>query len=248
MLKFFINAQELASQFGEFKASVQVELEKGVQALSAMTHAKVSELASNSLSTSREKYLKALDYQEVAPGVWVVSLDESMLWLEDGRKAGDMTEDLLKKNAKTAKDGSRYKSIPFDQAKPTSQQNQFSRDMTKLIKDTLRRENRPYKKLELNADGSPRIGKIGSFDIDSPLPSSRANTPALFGLSIYQTKTASGRVRKDIVTFRTVSSKMKGQKWIHPGIEAKKFMDKSLEWAEKEWETSILPAILEKFK
>jgi hypothetical protein len=44
-----------------------------------------------------------------------------------------------------------------------------------------------------------------------------------------------------------VSSKHKGNKWIHPGYEAQKFMDEALEWASNVFDKEILPSILEGF-
>lgn len=246
-LKFFINAEELAKSLNEFKEEAQKALEEGVRQLSVMTHAKVVELAQEKLKSTRKTYTDNLDYEEVSPGVWVVSLDKPALWIEEGRKSGDMTEDLLRKNAKVSKDGSRYKSIPFEHSKPPSQMDPFSRMLVDKVKFELKKANIPFKKLELDPKGSPRLGKLHTLNISSPFPSSRASHEALHGLTIYQTMGPKGKVRRDILTFRTVSDKHKGKKWIHPGKEGEKFFEKALEWAEKEWETSILPEIMSRF-
>ena len=200
-LKFFVNAEEIAAQFDELKAEVQKAVTESVKQLSVMTHAKVAELAQEKLTQTRKTYADALDYQEVAPGIWVVSLDEKGMWIEEGRKSGDMTEDLLRKGAHISKDGSRYKAIPFDYGKPPSQQDGFTKSMIGKIKSELKKQNIPFKKLELTPEGSPRLGRLHTMDISSPYPSSRASHPALAGLSIYQTKTSSGSVRRDILTF-----------------------------------------------
>jgi hypothetical protein len=58
-----------------------------------------------------------------------------------------------------------------------------------------------------------------------------------------------GKVRRDIMTFRTVSSNPAlADKWKHPGLAAKKFLDRSAEWAMDTWEKEILPTILDKWK
>ncbi len=247
-LKFFIDAEALAATLKEFKEEAEKAIEEGVKNLAAMTHAKTIELANEKLKTTKKLYTDNLSFQEAAPGVWVVALDEPALWIEEGRKQGDMTEDLLRKGAHTAKDGSRYKAIPFDHGKPSSQQSDFSKGLVAQIKSALKKANIPYKKLELDRSGSPRLGKLHTLNIASPFPSSRASHQALAGLNIYQTKTAKGNVRRDIVTFRVVSSKHKGSKWIHPGREASKFMDEALSWAEEKFDSEILPQIMEKFK
>ena len=51
------------------------------------------------------------------------------------------------------------------------------------------------------------------------------------------------------MTFRTVTDGPGSQgKWIHPGMDGKKFLDKAAEWAEKNFYDQILPEILEKWK
>lgn len=253
-LNFLVDADSIVAELQNFKQEAKKAIEDGVKALAASTHAKVKEFASSKLSTTRKMYMDNLDFQEVQPGIWVVSLDAPALWIEEGRKSGDMTEDLLKNNAHTAKDGSKYKAIPFEHSKAPSQQGAFQKEMVRLIKQVLRDESSrigakiPFKKLEYNPDGSPRIGLLHKFDITSPKPTARASHEALSGLRIYQTQTAEGKVRRDIMTFRMVSSKHKGNKWIHPGREGDKFFEQALEWANQAWENEILPEILKRFK
>lgn len=246
-LKFFVNAQQIADQMDNFKEEIKAAVEESVRQLSAMTHAKVVELAQSNLTSTRKIYTDNLDYKEVVPGLWVVSLDQPALWIEDGRKAGDMTADLLKKGAHVAKDGSRYKAIPFDYGKPSSQMDPSTRMLVSKIKSELKKAGIPFKKIEYNADGSPRIGKLHTLNISSPHPSPRASHPALAGLTIYQSKGANGKIRRDIMTFRTVSDHHKGTKWIHPGRDAEHFFEQALQWAEEQWERDILPQVLDKY-
>jgi hypothetical protein len=249
-LKFVIDAEKLAKDFGDLKSEVEGALEEGVRALSSMTHAKVVELASAELNSTRKKFIDSLSYSEIRPGVWAVAVDEKMLWLEDGKPAGSMVDDLLRKNAKVSKSGNRYKSIPFEHSKPKSENTASGQMLVNYLKAQLRKSNIPFKKLERNADGSPRLGKLHTLNFpNSPIPSLKAKTPAFMGVNIYQTKTSAGTVRRDIVTFRTVSDKHKAEGlWVHPGIEAKKFLDRSLEWAVTHWESQVLPEIMKRFE
>jgi hypothetical protein len=213
-----------------------------------MTHAKTQELASEKLKSTRQLYLNNLEFKEIDRGIWIVSLDQPALFIEEGRKSGSMIPDLLRRNAKTAKDGSRYKAIPFQHNKPPSQTPRKSEEIVSLVKSELKARNIPYKKIEYNADGSPRLGRLHVIkDIQSPRPSARASHGVLDSLTIYQTKLPSGKIRRDIMTFRVASTKHEGSKWIHPGMEGKKFMDEALEWAEKIFNDEILPSILEKY-
>ena len=96
--------------------------------------------------------------------------------------------------------------------------------------------------------GSPRLGRLHSFDISSHIPG-KGNTEQLHGINIYQTKQKDGSTKRSITTFRTVTDKeSQKDKWIHPPVDARDFFPKAKEWAEKEWESKILPAIIDKYK
>jgi len=248
-LKLFINAAEIAAMFEDVKKEVEQAVTEGVGKLAAMTHARTIELANAELNSTRKLYTDNLDFQQITDGVWVVTLDEPAMFIEEGRKSGSMVDDLLRNGAKVGKNGNRYKAIPFEHSKPMSQQTKSSQLLTESIKRQLKAKNIPFKKLEYNADGSPRIGKLHSMDLNSPHPTDKASHPALSGLTIYQTQTASGNVRRDIMTFRMVSDKSKKDgKWVHPGLEPKNFMDKAFEDMQEIWERDILPEILKQYE
>lgn len=253
-LKFNIDAAAIAEQFKSFKLEVEQDLNKAVANLAAITDAKVKEMASQELETSRKPFMDSLGFEEVSPGVWVISVDETGLWVEEGIQPNkDMKPDLLAKDFKTSKEGHRYKAIPFDYGKGPSQNTPSTQVIVNYLKQQLKREGVPYKKIERNADGSPKVGKLHEFDFGNPRGTmggpGKGNTPVLKNLSIYQSITATGNVRRDILTFRTVSSGPGSQgKWHHPGLPAKKFLDRALDWAMKEWEEKILPEVMEKWK
>ena len=57
------------------------------------------------------------------------------------------------------------------------------------------------------------------------------------GISIYQTKTKTGKIKRDIMTFRVVkeSHKQEGL-WYHPGLKAMQIFDQVHDWALKEFD------------
>lgn len=245
-LKFGVDAAQIAQAFKEMALEVEQDLEKGIANLAAMTDAKTKELAQAELKSSRQKYMENLTMEEVQPGIWVVSLDQPALFIEEGLPPNtDMKPGLLK-DAKVAKDGTRYKVIPFDHGRAPSQMTPYAKSVVDDIKKKLKADNIPFKKIEINENGSPKRGLLHSKNYGGEIPG-KGNTPVMDGLSIYQSTTKTGNVRRDIMTFRTVTSKQ-GDKWIHPGVEAKKYMDKALDWAIKEWEDKILPEILKKYE
>lgn len=247
-LKIKIDTQSIAKQFKELALEVEQDLNKGVANLASITHAKVAEMASDELHSSRKQLMDNLGFEEINPGVWVVSIDQDALWIEEGIEPNfDMKPGLLKGAQNTSKDGYKYRVIPMDHGKAPSQMNGYAQGLVAKIKANLKREGVPFKKIEKNANGSPRTGKLHEFSWDSEIPG-KGNTPALKGVSIYQTITKSGNVRRDILTFRTVSGGPKSHgKWIHPGYDPKRFLDRAAEWATKEWEDKILPEILSKY-
>lgn len=253
-IKFNIDAAAIAAQFKEFAVEVEQDLKKAVANLAAITDAKVKEMANTELHTSRKDFMDSLGFEEIADGIWVISVSEDGLWVEEGIEANkDMKPDLLAEGAKVSKSGNRYKVIPFDYGKAPSQMSASTQMVVNAIKSNLKKEGVPFKKIERNSDGSPKVGKLHAFDFGNPGGRmggpGKGNTPIMNGLSIYQTITKTGNVRRDIMTFRTVSSGPgSAGKWHHPGLAPKHFLDRALDWAVKEWEEKILPEVMKKWE
>jgi hypothetical protein len=72
--------------------------------------------------------------------------------------------------------------------------------------------------------------------------------PFLQNVTVYQSpdKKSKSGVKRSIFTFRTVSSKQGQGRWEHPGNEPMNLMEDALEWARKEWESTISPEIVAK--
>jgi hypothetical protein len=245
-IKINIDVAAIAAQFKEFAVEAEQEFIQGVKALASMTHAKVAELASQELKSSLKTLQDNLKFEEVSDGIWVVAIDEDALWIEEGLDANfDMKPGLLR-DGETAKDGHKYRVVPFEHSKAPSQMNGYAQNLVDRIKSELKQQKVPFKKIEKNAQGSPRVGLLHEFNFGGETPG-KGNTPVLDRLRIYQTQTPGGGVRRDIFTFRTVSDKPNQKdKWLHPGVDAKKFLDRAVEWAMKEWETKVLPDLMTK--
>lgn len=250
-LRFDIDIDSIAEGFGEMKKDLQKDLKKSVGALASMTHAKTLELANNDLKSLSKMYKDGVSFQQLEENLWVVSLDEKVLWIEEGRKGGFMEELLNGKSGKVGKDGKRYAVIPFEHSKNPSEQSSQARELTNQIKTELKKREIPYRgKLEYNQDGSPKLGLLHRFSIDSArIKESHKDSP-LKGVAIYQKMNdKTGKVQRDIMTFRIISEKHKDEgKWIHPGRVGSKLMEKAFEWAEREWEQKILPEVLGKYE
>lgn len=243
-----IDAKALAEDFGEIARDVEQAVEDAVKLASAMTYAKANELAAQKLNSRRKQFTDALSYEEIAPGIWVVSLDESALWIEDGMDPHSMVDDLLRKNPKVAKDGTRYKVIPFDHGKAPSLQTSKAKEITDQVKRELKSLKVPFKKVELNPDGSPKLGTVFKKNIPSARPTAKAKYPSLHGLTIIQSQVGE-KVKRDVMTFRVVTDKHKQEGlWFHPGIGGVKIIDEVFNWVSNEFDNKILPEVLARFR
>jgi hypothetical protein len=246
-LKFQLNVEEIASTFGEFAKEVADDMRKAVRDLATLTRAQIHLEVQSELHSTRKIYLDNLsDATESSPGVWTITLDEPAFFIEEGIEPNhDMKPDLLK--------GKPYRVIPFKYNTAPTETVPSTQLLITEIKKKLRNEKIPYKKIEYNKDGSPKVGKLHDLRWGTQIPGGnqipgRGNTPQLKGLSIYQQITKSGNVRRDILTFRTVSAGPKSQgKWLHPGLKAKHYMDKAFDEAMTKWEQEILPEIMQKW-
>ncbi len=249
-LRFHVDVERLAKQFESLKKDVQQDLTKGVENLASMTHAKTLEIAGEELTSLQKMYKDNVEFSNPAPNFWVVTLKEPAMWIEEGRKAGFMEELLNGKSSRTGKNG-KYAIIPFHHNKNPSEQSPKAYDLAKEIQYELKKKGVNWKKIEVNEDGSPRLGKLHTFQFDNARAIAQKashKNPLTKGVSVYQTKQKDGSVRRDVMTFRVISEKSRNEgAWVHPGRKGNKIMDKAFEWAMQTWERDILPAIFEKY-
>lgn len=266
MIHLNLDISPITTLAKEFEAQAKKAMEEGLHALAVQTHAHIVEEVQQKLHSSREKYLDALHIRE-EDGAWFITLDEEAMFIEEGMEQHEMIDDLLKSpKAKTAADGSKYMVVPFKHNKGPASQTPAQKSLADTIKKELKSRGGSWGKMEKNADGSMKTGLVHSFDImkepikthegpgqgHGPIGSVRqGNTgiPHLQGVRVYQKeiKGANGKthMEKSVMTFRVASSKQKGSgKWVHPGLEAKLFLDEAAEWAQKEFEGKIREGIL----
>jgi hypothetical protein len=251
------------------KEKVEAAAKDAIRDLSAQAHAHLIEQVQSKLHSTRQKYLDALSIQQVDDNTWLINLDSKAMWIEEGIEANkEMIDDLLKSpKAKTAKDGSKYAVIPFQHNKGPTSQTPAQKSLTDTVKEEFKRRKIPYGKVETDGAGNPKKGLLHSFDIrHAPLKTANkpgqgkgpigsvmqgpTGIPFLKGIRVYQkeTKDHAGNVKiqKAIMTFRVVSSKHKGTgRWVHPGLDPKKFLDETADWALRQWEDKVKQKVLE---
>lgn len=235
--------------------------------MASMIRGKAVELANQKLHSRRKMYVDGLSIKEGDDGVWLVSLNAKVRFIDDGKSEWNMLEDLLKSpKAKTAKDGSKYLIVPFDHSpgQGPASTTPAQQDIMSEIKSELKKRNIPFSKIEKDQDGNAKMGRLHSFDITKaplkmvdgpgmghgPIGDARqgpTGVPFLQNVSIYQGKDQNGKTKRSIMTFRVASSKHKDQgRWDHPSVAPTPILEEATEWAMKEFEKEIGPAIMSK--
>lgn len=245
----------------KIKQDLEKDLKKTLKTLEseAVNHAK--KLAEENLPSSLEQiYKENLYVQRISDNITEIGIRKEALWIEEGRKKGFMEELLERKSGsevKTAKDGSKYRVIPFEHQMTKKNLSQQKKDLVNELKNFFRAENIRYSKtkgLELDEKGSPRIGRIQSFDIKSMRDNNKKSvqelSPNLQGVSIYQNKNPkTGKVERNIMTFRVISEKHDGTgKWEHPGRKGEDILNKTYKHIEDVWQKQILPELRKKYE
>jgi hypothetical protein len=248
-------------------------VQRAATRLTQMTKEHIVEEASKKLHTRRQMFIEHLTVFPLDQGgdqnTWVINLDKKYRWIDDGMKQHEMIDDLLKsKKTKTSKDGSRYLTIPFDHSPGKGKTG--TTPAGKTLIDTVRKELKSrgiaFGQIEKGPDGKPLLGTLHNIDITKE-PKKTGNGPGqghgpigqvrqgmtgipfLQGIQISQKmvkdpKTGKEGVKRSIMTFRTVSSKMKGSgRWVHPGLEANHMMEEGARWASDQWQRIVGPEV-----
>lgn len=266
MLFVNVDLSEIAELLN-LKDGLKAATDGAARDLAAMTHAKAVELAGERLHSRRQMFVDALKYHQVSDDMWVVSLDAKMRWIDDGQTQHNMLDALLASpKAKRAKDGSRFVVVPFDHSpgQGKTQTTPAEQDLINVVKAEMKRRGIPFGKIETDASGQAKTGKLHAFDIKSlPIKTSDGpgmgkgavgdvrqgptGTPFLQGVNVYQGKAKDGKTKRSVLTFRIASSKHKGQdRWDHPGVPPANILEDAMKWAAEAFEKEMAPGILNK--
>ena len=277
MFRFNVDIRPISEMVNRAESELVPAVSRAVGDLSMQTHAHILERVQNSLHSSREIYVNALRYTAVNESTYVISLDRPAWWIEDGIQQGTEMIDWLLRQAnpnakppKMSKEGHHYRVIPLQHNKGPTSQTKTQQELKETIRKELRSRGIPYGNLELDPTGKPKLGKLHSFNImDKPLKTHHGvgqgwgdigkprvgatGIPFLQGVNIHQTeyknKEGETKVQRQIMTFRAVSSKHKGTgRWVHPGLEAKKFFEEAQDWALQQWVQRIVPDIMRRLE
>jgi hypothetical protein len=254
-----------------------VDIQEGVdriadtaaESLAGMVHARVTELANEKLHTRREMFIEGLKSTRVSEGLYIISLDAKVRWIDDGQPAHSMLDKLLNgPKAKTDNEGNKYAIVPFNHGPRNGPDSTpvtpAAGDLISTVKKAMQKANIPFGKIEMDAAGKPKLGKLHSFSINNK-PKKVANSPGqgkgpigsvrqgptgiplLQGINVYQSKRDDGSIKRSVMTFRVATEKHGSQsRWEHPGNAALNMMEDAAKWALETWEKEMSPAILNK--
>lgn len=239
------------------KKRIEKDLQSAVKVLGREGIKKANELASEKLEGGLENmYQDNLYMEQVSDNMVVIGIRPEVGFIEHGQRGGFM--EYLLKNAKTSKKGVRYKTIPFrhNVAGKSNQSSGDNNDLVNELKTFLRSKGQPYSKtrnLALDANGSPRIGRINSWDIKDMRGKGKKSVKELSrnlqGVSVYQNfNKKTGRVERNIMTFRVITDKHRGHKWMKKGTQGTKILEETRKWIEETWERDILPNLKSKYE
>lgn len=278
---FKVNLDRVAVQLQQKRETIEGRITQEVRQLSVATHAHVVSTAQEKLTGFKRDFFFGGNKQgqpnvrwvEVSQGLWIVELDDSVQWIEEGRESVFMDWLLKGPGVKTAKDGSRYRSIPIGQSRGVGGKKPNKEPVLQvMIQGALKREGISLNKLDRDVGGEPKLGIVGKLDIsiahrtpdhDKFFSKPRTNeTARRIGLEphnghfflknavVMQREINDGgrkRVSKEVVTFRTISSKHEQEhRWFSPKVEALNSIPEAYAWAESQWE-AILKGLEEEF-
>jgi hypothetical protein len=275
---FSVNLDQISEQLRQKRELVEGVITEEIKKLSIATHAFVTNFANERLEGfKREAFFgknnNNVRWQEISPGMWVVEIDESSRWVEEGRESVFMDWLLKGPNAKTAKDGSRYAVIPMGQARGAGGKKPNKEPFLQaMIQGALKREGISLNRLDKGPDGKPKLGILSKLHIEVAHRTeghapffSKPRTPEMaaqvnlkphsghFFLKnavVMQREIHSGgrkRVSKEVVTFRVISSKHREEgRWFYPKVEPLNSIPEAYKWAESEWE-HIVKSLEEQF-
>jgi hypothetical protein len=193
--KFDVNADDVADQLGTTVEAIQKDLVKAVETISGGAHAFIIQKANQDLSHNtylRDAFLgygdkaksgkesdkhplvspdaKHVRWNKIGSYMWVIEIDESARYIEEGRSAVSMaTEDWLLKpgKAKKAKDGSTYRVIPMPAGGTSSHEPsaQGAAFLKHSLRSAIKKAGVKMSQIERDPSGQPKFGVVASLDV-----------------------------------------------------------------------------------
>lgn len=206
--------------------------------------AKLITIAGQRLDSTRMDYMQGIQpLEDAEDGVALVIAGALPLMVEEGWEPRSLHDTLLGTGAKgkvrTAKDGTRYRFIPFRHKTPGASNNQGGQRMGSAYAANQNPMSRARPKNVVT--DAAALGKAvhkaaqkikpgkGLAPGLAPKLRSHHSTDIYAGMRKNRQPVSDGKggvkFQNTYTTFRAISEKKKGPHWFHPGIEARHFFD-----------------------
>ena len=193
---------------------------------------KWEELVDNNLKSTRSEYKKGIFQEQNTDDETVVvglTARQSLLslMLEEGSEPLDEKQGFAQSDKrKINKKGQWYITIPFRfaTAEALGESSIFSGQLPKPIQNLVKSQTSPLTLSDINSV-SGNYGELGK----NMLSGYKHKFNIYEGLQRDEIGSGSNEIRGGYVNFRRVSENSDPASWIHPGFEARKFMDQALE-------------------
>jgi len=183
--RFSANLDEIADKLNQKKDVISGRIKSEIERLSISTHAFVVKYAQEKLKGWQRSHFfgennQNVRWTQVSDGMWVVEIDESVRWLEEGRDSVFMSWLLEGKSAKTAKDGSKYAVIPMTQSRGVGgKMENKNPGLASIIGKSLKKQGITLNRIERDESGAPKLGVLHRLNINEP----KAGDPGFFQMS-----------------------------------------------------------------
>lgn len=194
-------------------------------------------LVNRGLKQTRNLYKKAMYIDRISGTEVVFGLqpgdDGLALAIEEGKPPFD-EKPFFKKSPKAKKKLGEgwYLTVPFRYATPgaVAESDIFQQQLPKEIYEIAKGNNGSPIKMSQLPSQFQQLGKRKELQgINGVIPEYTHKSPKFQGLVRIDISSTENEKRGGYFTFRRVSDKSDVLSWIHPGFEAKKFMDKALQ-------------------
>lgn len=197
-------------------------------------------LVDNGLQQTRTLYKKAMYVDRVSPTEVVFGLapgeDGLALALEEGKAPYDEKPFFASSSKRKQKiGGGWYLTVPFRYATPeaVAESGMFKGVLPQEIYDIAKNNaGKPVQRAQLPAQYQQVGSRKEIQTAQGIIPEYVHKAPKFQGLVRINIASTDKEKRGGYYTFRRVSDKSDPNSWIHPGFEAKKFMDKALDEAQ----------------
>lgn len=247
MFYISINTEEIVKPFTTDIETIRNITQTVVEGVSWALYNEIRNNANKTLKKTRGVYLRNLQQPNIGPLSGTITLTGALPnMIEQGATAYDMKQGFLNsKKAKIGKNGGKYLTIPFRWATAGSlgENEAFSgvmpTEIQALVKNLKSGRTQFAEPQSVSGEGlklptTSTFGKVLTRKAFSDIKSKKTfgsythKAPIHQGI-IKQTSAYENAFQSQYMSFRRISLNSDKNSWIHPGLTAKEFFEKSME-------------------